>query len=716
MSKVPTYPRRCRCGDTAHLDVAWLWTYAQARRKAARTFANALALIERRSGLRLRAEPAAIVRVRAQTTDPPLFERVARRVRRRALRRFRRRACGSSRTAIFRRESRCCGKCCSRTASASERFGVEPSIAWLPDTFGFARTLADAARPRRHPRFGTTKLQWNDTTRFPHRPVRLARAGRRRSASGASIDRMEGRCAAKRVRVARERNEPLIVGYGDGGGGPTRRICARRSTSGTWERPPRWFDRLDERRGAPPVHDDELYLEYHRGVYTTHHDVKAANAGLERAARTRRRAAAWCVAVRAPREAVERVRAQLRDAWEIVLRNQFHDVLPGTSIARSLRGGARRVRARERATRAASTPSARRCCRAPQTPPRDDQLVAPVATMTAASSTTASFARRSLRTGTIVEIAVPAALATSVAQANLLALYPDRPRKWEAWNLDSGFEQRRRTRRAAAAGCASSTGRSRCGLRSETLAGHDARRRCMRASRSCASSWRSTWTRAAPDSAFGELAGLRAATRNLRRPARHRGTQRAPRHAARARAFRSSGPTLCHRARRRCWPCGSGARHLRLERARAAPWRLAARAFAAARHHVAGSEQPMPGAQHLRWAFAPLAGSRIGAIERRVGALREASRRCGCSRATTTALAVAACKPAEDGDGAIVRMREMRRARREWPRSLRRARARSRMPSTGSSAPSGRGADRGRGDRGDDSGFWSARLSCKILA
>src|SRR6185437_13252791 len=68
-------------------------------------------------------------------------------------------------------------------------------------------------------------------------------------------------------------------------------------------------------------------------VQTTHHDIKAQNAWLERKLREVEELAAWCVAVRTPADALARVRAALHDVWEIVLRNQFHDVLPGTSIA-----------------------------------------------------------------------------------------------------------------------------------------------------------------------------------------------------------------------------------------------------------------------------------------------------------------------------------------------------------------------------------------------
>ncbi|HVA26577.1 MAG TPA: hypothetical protein VNF68_00220, partial [Candidatus Baltobacteraceae bacterium] len=313
----------------AHLDVAWLWNYTQARRKAARTFANAIALMERDPDfVFVQSQPQLYAFVEAD--DPTLFERVRERVREG---RF-----DASVAALWVESdgNLPSGESLLRQMLAArrycvERFRVEPDIAWLPDTFGFARTFPTLLAHAGIVRFATTKLQWNDTTRFPHAQF-VWRGPDGSEVTSAMLASYDGPLSSPRVRAAQLRGEPLVVGYGDGGGGPTLADMRAASDVGFWERPARWFERLESDRARLPVYDEELYLEYHRGTYTTHHDVKAANAGLERALAMVEEQLAWCAAVRAPREGVERLAAQLRDVWSIVLCNQFHDVLPGTSV------------------------------------------------------------------------------------------------------------------------------------------------------------------------------------------------------------------------------------------------------------------------------------------------------------------------------------------------------------------------------------------------
>ncbi|MEO6836480.1 MAG: glycoside hydrolase family 38 C-terminal domain-containing protein, partial [Candidatus Tumulicola sp.] len=332
-----------------------------------------------------------------------------------------------------------------------ETFGVEPAIAWLPDTFGFARTLPTLLAHAGIAYFATTKLQWNDTTRFPHPQFRW-RGPDGAEIIGASLDGMDGGCEAPRVRTARERGEPLVVGYGDGGGGPTAQQLRDARGVGRWERPSAWFARLEARRDALPLHDDELYLQYHRGVYTTHHDVKAGNAALERRLAQAEERAAWCVAVRVAPVALDRVRAALREAWRIVLRNQFHDVLPGTSVG-AVYDDVRREYAHANdlvdtalaATRAmlprgANAPPARALCE-------------PIESAEGWEFQNALLRARVTPAGEIVELAVRGG-PTVVERANRLTTYRDRPKKWEAWNIDAGYERSARPVRPQPPRCA----------------------------------------------------------------------------------------------------------------------------------------------------------------------------------------------------------------------------------------------------------------------
>lgn len=639
----------------AHLDVAWLWNYTQARRKAVRTFANAVALMERDpSFIFVQSQPQLFAFV--EEADPPLFERVRRRVREG---RF------DASVAALWVESDCnlpSGESLLRQMLAAhrycvERFGIEPQIAWLPDTFGFARTLPTLLAHAGITRFATTKLQWNDTTRFPHAQF-VWRGPDGSEVLAAMLASYDGPLASKRVRAARERNEPLVVGYGDGGGGPTLADLRGAIDVGYWEHPSRWFDRLDERRAHLSVHDDELYLEYHRGTYTTHHDVKAANAGLERALALVEEQLAWCVAVRAPREAVERLRAQTREAWEIALRNQFHDVLPGTSVREAY---VEVVDEYERASALLAQIHAASAAMLPRAanPTRDDQLVAPVVDDDGAIFDNGLVRARIASDGKIVELQCLGARNVA-AQANLLAAYHDRPRKWDAWNLDSGFEKRRE-RVAPQPGAIAdgafevpfaigkhSAATMRVALhagepflRVELAVNWNAEHRILRLE---------NWLALTSDRVtYGAPHG--SVERSARRDTA----------ALRAR-FEIPGQRFANAA-----DGDAGLAVLALD-----TYGWNARALRHGGLHLGHSllrspRWPDPSSEspraELRWAFMPHAGASIGAIERAWERFANEPR-VRLFACDDDGLAVAACKPAEDGDGVILRIRETNGAAR----------------------------------------------------
>jgi alpha-mannosidase len=445
-------PERSR-GDSAlpcighsHLDVAWLWTYGQTRRKAQRTFAIAADLLERDPEFVFVQSQPQLYRFVADE-DPQLFERVRAHV-----------AGGrwDADVAALWVESDCnvpSGESLIRQMLYAhdycvQHFGTAPAIAWLPDTFGFANTLPQLLAHAGIPYFATTKLNWNDTTKFPY-PQFLWRGPDGSSVVSALIRSYDGGAYPWRLSTARSRNEPLVLGYGDGGGGVTGKMLEQVREFGTWIHPRDWFDELAAKSSELPVHADELYLEYHRGVYTTHHDVKFHNALLERALAEAEELLAWCMAVHAPRSAVEQFARRLQDCWETVLRNQFHDVLPGTSITpvyddviseyaqaeelvAGVLGSAQSML--PRATMPIVQPS-------PAAPKEDDGVFVFDNGLLQAHVT---------RAGAIVELRLPGA-SSVCSQANVLALYRDKPRQWEAWNVDRGYE---RTMRRALPGAA----------------------------------------------------------------------------------------------------------------------------------------------------------------------------------------------------------------------------------------------------------------------
>ncbi|MDB5027352.1 MAG: alpha-mannosidase, partial [Candidatus Eremiobacteraeota bacterium] len=313
----------------AHLDVAWLWTYEATHRKALRTFATAIREMEIDPGyVFAQSQPQLYAWVFA--SDPELADRI----------RARATANWDASVATMWVEPDLhapSGESMLRQFAHGIRWtrdnvGVVPTVAWLPDTFGFPSTFPTLAAHAGVPYFLTSKLQWNETTKWPYPQFRWT-ADDGSSLVSAVVSGYDGALTDDRLTTARRRHEPLIVGYGDGGGGPADEDLARVGEgSRGWTGAADWFA-SDVNAGALPAYSGELYLETHRGTYTTHHDVKARNAELERALAKAEELASWCIAVRAPQTVIRSLSEDLRNAWRIVLRAQFHDVITGSSIA-----------------------------------------------------------------------------------------------------------------------------------------------------------------------------------------------------------------------------------------------------------------------------------------------------------------------------------------------------------------------------------------------
>jgi alpha-mannosidase len=427
------------CLGHSHLDVAWLWTYDETHRKAERTFAIACDLLDRDpSFIFMQSQPQLYAFV--EERDPPLFDRVVAHVRGG---RF------DPDAAALWVESDCnvpSGESLLRQMLYAHefcmsRFGITPRIAWLPDTFGFANTLPQLLAHAGIAYFGTTKLNWNDTTKFPYPQFRW-RGPDGSEVVSALIKSYDGPAYPWRIATARERAEPLVLGFGDGGGGVTENMLQSVRAMGRWIRPGEWFDRLRRQSDELPVHADELYLEYHRGVYTTHHDVKFHNALLERALAEAEELLAWCMAVHAPQAAVSQFTQRLHACWQVVLRNQFHDVLPGTSITPVYEDAAREYAAAEElaasvlSSAQAMLPRARRAVQSasPVAPSERDGIFI---------FDNGDVQGHVTPNGAIVDLRVAGGRSVC-SQANVLALYRDKPRQWEAWNIDAGYERKMR--------------------------------------------------------------------------------------------------------------------------------------------------------------------------------------------------------------------------------------------------------------------------------
>ena len=428
----------------AHLDLAWLWTYADTRRKALRTFATALRQITLDDRF-VYAQSQPQLYAWLEADDAALFARVRERVG----------AGWDASVAAMWVEPDLhapSGESILRQFAygvryMTEKLGTVPDIVWLPDTFGFPNTLPTLAAHAGMHFFATAKLGWNERTRWPY-PQFCWYGDDGSHLVSAVIDRYDGEASEKRKAIARERNEILVHGYGDGGGGVLdREIAAEPRTTRPWQSVASWFAGVDRR--TLPQYRGELYLETHRGTYTTHRDVKSRNAALERALGEAEELCAWCIGVRAPAGAIAPLLDDLRTAWTLVLRNQFHDVLAGSAIGAAYAGVMHEYERAERIVERVVA-SARSILPRADIVPAPAIPIAPVADGDAFVFANEYLRARVRRDGTIVELAgVDGRNLAGIA--NGLMLYVDKPRTFDAWNLDASYERRPRKLRPGAA-------------------------------------------------------------------------------------------------------------------------------------------------------------------------------------------------------------------------------------------------------------------------
>ncbi len=335
----------------AHLDLAWLWPVADTWQAAERTFASALDLIERFEELHFGHSTPALYAWLEQNR-PALFARLQQAV---AAGRFEpingpwvETDCVLISGASLLRQFQL-----GQHYSAAAFPGLEHPLAWLPDSFGFAAGLPAVAHSTGVRWFCTHKLFWNATNPFPHRLFRW------RSRCGADVlALMTAPIGTDGDPVAMERHrlawqgasgveEALwLPGVGDHGGGPTAEMLEQLRL---WRQQPEaapqchgslraYLAALEPLAPRLPVWRDELYLELHRGCATSRPDQKRHNRTLERLLREADLAGALAGAEGA--EGAEGDRAASGAAshavepadWRPLLFQQFHDILPGTSI------------------------------------------------------------------------------------------------------------------------------------------------------------------------------------------------------------------------------------------------------------------------------------------------------------------------------------------------------------------------------------------------
>ncbi|MDB4868179.1 MAG: alpha-mannosidase [Cohnella sp.] len=327
----------------SHIDVAWLWPVRETVRKTSRTFSTVDALMREYPGYQFaQSQPQLFAFLKEN--DPELYARV------------------KSRIAEGRWElvggmwvepdlNIPSGESLMRQmlygqSFYKEEFGLTSRIEWLPDTFGYCASLPQILKHGGVEYFMTTKLGWNDTNVFPYDLFHWV------GIDGTSIlsylnhgvnehtlpkDIHDHWQSYRQKSVHNE--QMLLYGHGDGGGGVTREMLEYIDRSSLMVGQPvsrystasEFFEGIAAKRPELPNWRGDLYLELHRGTYTTHARNKRSN---RKAEILYREAELWH-SLALPNLSAERdrdMRSLLHNGWKLILLNQFHDIIPGSAI------------------------------------------------------------------------------------------------------------------------------------------------------------------------------------------------------------------------------------------------------------------------------------------------------------------------------------------------------------------------------------------------
>jgi alpha-mannosidase len=326
----------------AHIDSAWLWPVRETVRKVARTCSNVLALMDEDPDL-VFAMSSAQQFAWLKEHRPEVWSGVVKRVEEG-------RFVPVGGMWVESDTNMPSGESLARQLSHGKRFfldelGVETQEVWLPDSFGYTAALPQLVALSGSRWFLTQKISWNTTNRFPHHSFRWEGLDGTRifthfpsaDTYGSDVSGAEVAHAARNFSDKGHANRSLLpFGWGDGGGGPTREMLARasrlRDLDGSArveiETPSRFFEQAEGEYPDAPVWVGELYLEMHRGTYTSQARTKQGN---RRSEALLHEAELWA-ATAAVRCGTAYPHDELDRLWKVVLLAQFHDILPGSSI------------------------------------------------------------------------------------------------------------------------------------------------------------------------------------------------------------------------------------------------------------------------------------------------------------------------------------------------------------------------------------------------
>ncbi len=346
------------CIGHTHIDLAWLWQRRQTVEKAQRSFANVVALMERYPEYKFTSsQPFLYESVKKE--NPALYEKIKEYV---AQGRWETEGgmyveadCNVPSGESFVRQFMY-GK-----GFFKDEFGVDSKVLWLPDVFGYSASLPQIMNKCGVSDFVTSKISWNDTNMMPYDVFKWTGidgssvtthfiTGQATTKELARYTTYVSDASPKMIKGAYRRNQQkevkseaiMTVGFGDGGGGTTMHDCEmmRRMESALPNMPSARFKTVNEyldgfrkdlANGGQeylPEWRGELYLEYHRGTYTSQANNKKNNRKGEFALQN----AETLSVIGKGKERDEFKQCDYDQRWRTLLFNQFHDILPGSSI------------------------------------------------------------------------------------------------------------------------------------------------------------------------------------------------------------------------------------------------------------------------------------------------------------------------------------------------------------------------------------------------
>ncbi|MFF2030781.1 alpha-mannosidase [Arthrobacter sp. NPDC058192] len=459
----------------AHIDSAWLWPVRETIRKCARTFSNVIALMDEDPGFVFSCSSAQQF-AWMKEYYPELFGRILDKVR-----------AGQFVPVggmwVESDSNMPGGEAMARQFLEGKSFflaelGVDCQEAWLPDTFGYSAALPQIIKAAGIRWFLTQKISWNQVNRMPHHTFNWEGIdGTRVFTHFPPVDKYNSDLSARDLAHA-ERNyrdhgrgttSLVPFGYGDGGGGPTREMLAAAQRTADLEGSPNvrigsaasFFRQAEAEYETLPVWVGEMYLELHRGTYTSQARTKLGN---RRSEHLLREAELWS-ATAAVRAGHPYPAAELKGLWRLVLLQQFHDILPGSSIAWVHQDAERNYAAVERGLEAIITAAAAAAMGAGDrefllnAAPHERQGVPALAAaepVSSAQPVTVSAADGGyvLDNGVIRAVVDANGLLASLMDhatgreaiapgqsGNVLELHRDTPNEWDAWDIDAFYRR-----------------------------------------------------------------------------------------------------------------------------------------------------------------------------------------------------------------------------------------------------------------------------------